>query len=114
MSWRKGHRRSTVGVCGDFVAGLVCESGLTTGRLATACGLDRGTLARWISGRAAPTQELLEVVIDRVLPLGRHGLPVYRSDMALDGRSRVGGVSEYTLRAGAGDACSGTDEEEER
>jgi hypothetical protein len=112
MGWRKGHRRSTAGVCGDFVAGLVRESGLTTGRLATACGLDRGTLARWISGRAAPTQDLLEVVIDRVLPLGRHGLPIYRADMALDAHSRVGGVSEYTLRAAAGDACCGEGEGE--
>jgi hypothetical protein len=100
MSWKRGKRRHDIDAA-RFVAALCCEfSACELGRL---CGVSDRTVRRWRNGVDWPTSQALMKLVDNLFPQSQGNGPVYSSDMALDGNTRVGGVGEFSIRAAKGD-----------
>lgn len=97
--WTRGRRRNQCDAAA-LISGLVTKYGARG--LARLAGVSDRTVRRWASGEDWPPFERLVELLDRLWPQGRHALPIYRPDMALDGRSRVGGVGDYSIRSAQG------------
>jgi hypothetical protein len=100
MAWQRGQRRhATDGQ--RFIRCLLSEFSAT--ELARLCGVDGRTIRRWRDGIDWPAAETLHRLVDSLCPQSVGSLPIYSPEMAIDGRTRVGGVGEFTVRAACGD-----------
>ena len=83
----------------EFFSALLREYSATA--IALAAGVSARTVGRWTSGHWCP-QSAIERLMAHLWPLNRAAGPVYPPSMAIDGNTRVGGVSEYSRRAARG------------
>lgn len=98
--WAKNRRRHDVEAA-RFVTALLREfSARELGRL---CGVSDRTVRRWRDGTDWPTAAALTRLVDRLFPQSEGSGPIYSTEMAIDGWTRVGGVGEYSVRAARGE-----------
>jgi hypothetical protein len=89
------HRKATV-PASEFIRALASEQ-RTYRDLAQAAGVSVSVIHDWASGRCQADPAKLQRLVDGLLPMSAGSLPVYSPEMAIDGGTRVGGVSEYTI-----------------
>lgn len=99
MAWLAGKRRHTTDAR-RFVSTLSLE--FSARELSRLCGVSDRTVRRWRDGTDWPTADVLTRLVDRLFPQSEGSLPIYSTEMAIDGNTRVGGVGEYTIRAARG------------
>lgn len=98
MAWTKGKRRNNGIDAAVFWQHLVNQVGLR--KLAQIAGVDPRTVRRWSSGEDCSSLEVVTRVIESLCSYKREG--VVGVDYALDGRSRIAGVGQYTIEAANG------------
>ena len=101
MTWKKGKRRQQLDLRA-FASAVASLSSISAA--ARAVGISERQMRRIISGEHWCSLEVAERLAEFALSTIRsHALPRYDTDMAIDGYTRVGGVSEYSIRAARGD-----------
>ena len=100
MAWPKGKRRGLL--IAEFARAVCALSSIRS--TARAIGISERQLRRIVAGKHACSHKVAVRLAEYALRGLRSGaLPLYDPDMALDGNTRVGGVSEYSIRAARGD-----------
>lgn len=104
MGWTKGKSRNnsscTIQELQVFIKSL--EKNHSMAKLSILLGMDKKTLWKWKHRKCRPSDEILYKLIEIMFPLNKGALPIYKVDMAIDGDTRVGGVSEYSSRISKG------------
>jgi len=99
MSWTRHRRRHTHDAV-RFIRAVVTEfGGRSTARM---CGVNERTIRRWASGEDWPPVAVLHQLAERICP-ETGSLPLYNTEMAIDGNTRVVGVGDYSRRMARGE-----------
>jgi len=96
--WPSNRRRNDCPDAAEFIRRAGAARHI--GRL---LGVSDRTVRRWASGEDHPPLDQICRLVDLLWPLSTGSVPVYSSEMGIDGNTRVGGVGEYSLRAARGD-----------
>lgn len=97
--WPKHKRRKQIDGR-EFVRAMAADVGGMR-PLARQLGVSDRTVRRWATGEDWIDEDTATALADLV-PANDGSLPVYSPDMAIDGETRVGGVSEYSRRTARG------------